>query len=63
LRTGPGTGFAVARVAKEGETFEATGQTEDGAWLRVCCVDGAPVWVASELTELQAGSSVPVVNP
>jgi hypothetical protein len=63
LRVGPGTGFVVARVANEGETFEATGQTADGAWLRLCCVDGAPVWVAGDLIELPAGASLPAVNP
>jgi hypothetical protein len=63
LRAGPGTDFGVARVANEGETYEATGRTADGAWLRLCCVDGAPVWVAGELVELPAGAGVPVVNP
>lgn len=63
LRAGPGTEFGVAAVANEGETFEATGQTADGAWLRLCCVNGAPAWVASKLAELQPGASVPVVTP
>jgi hypothetical protein len=62
LRSGPARDFDVARVASEGEMYEATGQTEDGAWLRLCCVSEASVWVAGELVELPAGASVPVVK-
>lgn len=62
LRSGPGRDFGVARVANEGETFAATGQTADGAWLRLCCVNDAPVWVAGELAGLPAGANLPVVK-
>jgi hypothetical protein len=62
LRAGPGRDFGVTLIAKEGATFEATGQTEDGAWVRLCCVEGAAVWVAGDLVALPAGSAVPVVK-
>lgn len=62
LRVGPGRDFGVVLVAKEGATFDATGQTEDGAWLRLCCVNNAPVWVAADLVELPAGANVPVAQ-
>lgn len=63
LRSGPGREYGVSRVAKEGETYEATGQTADGAWLRLCCVNGAAAWVAGELVELPDGADLPFVKP
>jgi hypothetical protein len=62
LRAGAGRDFGVTLIAQEGATFEATGQTEDGGWVRLCCVEGAAVWVAGDLVELPAGAAVPVVE-
>ncbi|MGE5603184.1 MAG: SH3 domain-containing protein [Nitrososphaerales archaeon] len=61
LRAGPGTTFAVLGTAKNGDEMSITGRSEDGRWVRLCCVAGAPAWAATELTELPAPvESIPV---
>jgi hypothetical protein len=63
LRAGAGTTFTVLATAKSGDQFDITGRSEDGAWVRLCCVAGAPVWVSAELVELPRPiETLPVVR-
>ncbi len=45
LRTGPGAGFRVARVAHRGETFRVLERSTRGYWFRVELPDGSLAWV------------------
>ncbi len=62
LRTGPGPEYPIMAIAQEGDTFSLTGRNAAGNWWRVCCVNGAPVWLAAEFVTVtgQTGE-VPVV--
>ena len=42
LRAGPGTGHAVVRQARRGETLVVAG--EEGPWVRLALADGSEVW-------------------
>jgi len=54
LRSGPGTGFAVAGRAQAGEALEIVGRNTDGSWLEL--VGG--LWIAAFLVD--EGLSEPV---
>jgi len=47
LRGGPGQGFGVLGLARAGQAFTVTARSEDGAWLQICCLHQAPVWIAT----------------
>ncbi len=66
VRVGPGLTYPVARVVRQGETFEAIGRAADGKWLYVCCPisDRQPAWVSAQwVTPPASLRSLPVVSP
>ena len=63
LRTGPGASFAQARLAQNGERYQVVGRRTDNLWLQVCCVDNAPVWIATQFVTVTGSlDAVPVVK-
>ena len=47
LREGPGTNYAIVRVAARGEELQVVAQNADGTWLQL--VDGA--WISASLVD------------
>jgi len=45
LRTGPGAGFRIVRVAEQGESFEVRERATRGYWFRVELPDGSLAWI------------------
>jgi hypothetical protein len=45
LRTGPGAGFRVARIAQRGDTFRVIERSTRGFWFRVELADGSLAWI------------------
>ncbi len=45
LRTGPGAGFRIVRIAEQGETFEVRERATRGYWFRVQLPDGSLAWI------------------
>lgn len=45
LRTGPGAGFRVARLAQRGDTFRVYERSTRGYWFRVELPDGSLAWI------------------
>lgn len=63
LRAGPGVTFTVLGVANKDDEFSVLGLSQDGAWVQVCCVAGAPVWVSAQFVQLPAAPrTYPVVR-
>jgi hypothetical protein len=54
LRAGPGIGFAVLGVAKDGESFTILGRSEDSRWVQLCCIADKAVWASVDYAELPA---------
>lgn len=64
LREGPGTTYAIVRVAARGEELQVVAQNADGTWLQL--VDGA--WISASLVDgvpadLPDAASDPTTNP
>lgn len=61
LRSGPGTNYAVAATARNGDTFTVVGRTARGDWLRVTSARVADAWIAAFLVQADGDlASVPV---
>lgn len=53
LRAGPGTNNPVVAVGAKGDTYTVVSQDESGAWLQVCCVEGARrAWIAASIVKV-----------
>ena len=64
IRQGPSTDAALITRARSGDIFSVLGRSADDAWLKVCCVDEAPAWLAAEFVEVSVPvTSLPVVEP
>jgi hypothetical protein len=63
MRSGPGLTYPVLGLAPAGGTYPVTARSADGAWWRVCCVRGAPAWVASSIISATGSIDVlPILN-
>lgn len=60
VRTGPGTNFGTAGTAALGQTFDIISKNEAGDWWQVCCIDGEPGWIFSQLATVQNAENVQV---
>ena len=60
VRTGPGTSYGVGGTANKGEAFDIIAKNQAGDWWQVCCVNGEPVWVFSQLATVTNAESVAV---
>ena len=64
LRAAPTLESEIIGKGNPGSTWEVVGQSEDGAWYQICCVQGAadaegqpttPAWVASSVVSTTTG--------
>ena len=51
-RRGPSTAYPVAAKLSQGTQITVVGRNRAGDWWKVCCVDGADVWVADSVTKV-----------
>jgi len=64
LRILPDTASGSLGMAKAGDTYTVTGRTADSFWLRVCCLNSAPIWLAAQFVDVSGSvESVPIVQP
>jgi hypothetical protein len=70
LRSGPGTNYPLVGSAGAGRQYEITGRSPDGTWLEICCVKGAPAWVAKSVitvggdaASVQVAANIPTPPP
>ncbi len=61
LRSGPGTGFAVAGSLEAGGSLPLIGRSADGEWWQVQA-PGGPAWAAASVTIAAHYAQVPVVD-
>jgi len=61
LRAGPNQ--PAISSAQVGQVFTVTGRTADNAWLQVCCVNNAPVWLASQFVVVTGTLTTLPVKP
>jgi uncharacterized protein YgiM (DUF1202 family) len=47
LRSSPNADSQVLGVARNGDRFAAVARNTNDTWLQVCCLNNAPVWLAS----------------
>ncbi len=63
LRRGPGTVYAIVRVADVGDRFDITGRNSQGSWWRID-LEGENAWVyAAFVTATNADRTQPVPTP
>jgi len=48
LRVAPNTESPPFAIAQQGDMFTVTARTSDNTWLRVCCINETPIWLASD---------------
>lgn len=60
VRTGPGTNYGVGGTANKGQEFDIIAKSQAGDWWQICCVNGEPVWIFSQLASVQNAEIVPV---
>lgn len=65
VRTGPGTGYAVAGRLSAGTQVEIVGRSADGLWWYIVYVSAPDQrgWVATEYAPSQNAGGVPVIQP
>ncbi len=64
IRRGPAQAYDSLRFASAGETYEATGRSEGGNWLFICCIDGSEGWVSTSLVTTGSDlTALPIVRP
>lgn len=62
-RTGPDITFPVVMVLGRGEEYDITGKSADGAWWRICCVQGKEAWTKAEYVDTDGlTDSLPVAQ-
>ncbi len=62
VRSGPATDFRVIQPLPDGAIVKATGQTADGAWLRVQTRDGQNGWLIAGAV-VGDSADLPIVTP
>ncbi len=51
VRSGPGVEFDIVAMVERGLELDITGRSSNGEWWSVCCIDGQPAWVSTELVD------------
>lgn len=60
VRQGPGTTYGLVGSAEQGAQLSIIGKNEQGDWWQICCVNGEPGWVFSQLVDAQNTEGVEV---
>jgi hypothetical protein len=53
VRQGPGPGYSLVAKLDKGTEITAVGRNADGTWWKVCCVNGADVWIADQVVDVK----------
>lgn len=62
LRMGPGAEYPLVAQLGPNIPVAIVGKNEDGTWLQICCISGAPQWVATQHVTINNDiSAVPVL--
>lgn len=65
VRQGPGDASEQIGSAKEGESFDVTGMSSDGAWIQLAmdAIEGGSGWVSTEFVTLEGDiTNIPTVE-
>ena len=49
VRQGPGAGYPLVAKIDKGTDITVVGRNASGTWWKVCCVNGADVWIADQV--------------
>lgn len=49
VRQGPGAGYPLVARIEQGTEITVVGRNAGGTWWKVCCVNGADVWIADQV--------------
>jgi hypothetical protein len=49
VRQGPGPGYPLVAKIDKGTEITVVGRNASGTWWKVCCVNGADVWIADQV--------------
>lgn len=62
-RGGPDTTFNVVTILGAGESFDITGKSADGSWLRLCCMNQQEAWVKADFVTVSGSlDALPVAQ-
>jgi hypothetical protein len=53
VRQGPGTAYPVLAQLSRGTQVTVVGRNRAGDWWKICCVNGADVWIADMVVEVE----------
>ncbi len=60
VRSGPGVNYGIGGNANKGQEFDIIAKNQAGDWWQICCINGEPVWIFSQLASVQNAENVPV---
>lgn len=63
VRRGPSSDYSTVLVAAADEPFVATGRTESGNWIEICCVDDEIAWISIQLITTEDDLSALPIAP
>ncbi|MBC8448215.1 MAG: SH3 domain-containing protein [Chloroflexi bacterium] len=63
VRTGPGVEFDIIGTALRGSELAVVGRNEDQSWWRICCVEGQPGWVSSDVVTIRGQPDAVPLSP
>jgi len=52
VRQGPGPGYPLVAKIDKGTEITVVGRNASGTWWKVCCVNGADVWIADQVVNV-----------
>jgi hypothetical protein len=52
VRQGPGAAYPLVTQLSAGTEITVVGRNRDGDWWKVCCVNGADVWISDKLVDV-----------
>lgn len=62
VRAGPGTTYAVLTTVERGQEYAIVGKNATEDWWRLCCINGEPAWIISELVDVDGAVELAPVS-
>jgi hypothetical protein len=53
VRQGPGPGYPLVTKLDAGTDVTVVGRNHDGTWWKICCINGADVWIADAVVAVE----------
>ena len=53
VRQGPGPGYPLVTKLDAGTDVTVVGRNHDGTWWKICCINGADVWIADAVVTVE----------